>query len=149
MTKTQQEYDKDFYAWTLHNAELIRQGKLSEVDLVHVAEEIESIGKSDKRELINRVAILLAHLLKWQFQPERRSNSWKYTIEEQRDEVMELLEDSPSLQHELQNKLERAYKKAVLLAATDTGMNKNSFPKVCPFTLDKALDINFYPNSSI
>lgn len=143
-----QEYNSDFYAWALHNAELIRQGKLSEVDLENVAEEIESMGKSDKRELINRFAVLLSHLLKWQFQPERRSNSWKYTIEEQRDEVLELIEDSPSLKHELNQKIERAYKKAVLLAATETGMGKDIFPKVCTFSLEAALNSDYFPDSN-
>lgn len=145
--KAQYEYNQDFYAWALHNAELIRQGKLSEVDLEHIAEEIESMGKSDKRELINRFAILLAHLLKWQYQPDKRSNSWKYTIEEQRDEVLELLEDSPSLKYELEEKLERAYKKALRVAATETGMSKADFPTSCPFSLNEALNTNFFPNS--
>ncbi len=139
------DYHKDFYAWALHSAALIRQGKLSSLDFEHIADEIESMGKSDKRELINRFAVLLAHLLKWQFQPERRSNSWKYTIEEQRDEVLDLLEDSPSLKYELNQKLERAYKKAVLLAATHTGMSKNAFPESCPFSLEKSLDDEFFP----
>ena len=145
--KTQYEYNRDFYAWALHNAELIKQGKLGEVDLQNIAEEIESMGKSDKRELINRFAILLAHLLKWQFQPDRRSNSWKYTIEEQRDEVLELLEDSPSLKYELEDKLERAYRKSLRVAATETGMSKSDFPANCPFSLNEALNTNFFPNS--
>src|SRR5437016_556236 len=117
-------YNQDFYAWIMHNAKLLRQGKFSQVDVEHVAEELESMGKSDKRELSNRLALLLAHLLKWKFQAERRSNSWKYTIEEQRFELNELLEDSPSLNHELDLKFSLAYKKALLLAAKDTGLNK-------------------------
>src|SRR3990167_11263714 len=121
--KRGQEYNKDFYSWAIHNAQLLREGKLSEVDIEHIAEEIESMGKSERRELINRLAILMAHLLKWQFQPERRSNSWKYTIEEQRDEVLELIEESPSLKHEIKEKLDRAYKKAILWAATEMGVN--------------------------
>lgn len=140
-----QTYEKDFYAWTLHNAELIHEGRFSEVDFQHIAEELESMGRSDKRALINRFAILLAHLLKWQFQPDRRSNSWKYTIEEQRFEVLELLEDSPSLNHELENKLSHAYEKALLIAAKETGMSLSTFPQQCPFSLKKALDKSFYP----
>jgi len=139
------EYEKDFYAWTTHNAKLLRQGKFSEIDVEHIAEEIESMGKSEKRELISRLAVLLAHLLKWQFQPERQSNSWKYTIEEQRDEVLELFEESPSLKHEIEEKLERAYRKAILWAATEMGVNKSIFQEKCPFSLEKTLNKNFYP----
>src|SRR5688572_21911684 len=109
-------YNHDFYKWVMQNAKLIRQGKFSQVDAEHVAEELESIGKSEKREIINHLAILLAHLLKWQFQPERRGNSWKYTIKEQRFEVIDLLSDSPSLNHQLDEQLEHAYQKALLIA---------------------------------
>ncbi len=146
MAKKLSEYHQDFYQWTLHNAVLIRQRKFSELDIDHLAEELESMGRSDKRELINRFAILLAHLLKWQFQPERRSNSWKYTIEEQRFEVTELLEDSPSLKPELQQKINRAYHKALLMAATETGLSKDKFPQKCPFSFTKALNLDFLPD---
>jgi hypothetical protein len=146
MTKNiHKEYEKDFYAWTIHNAKLLREGKLSEVDIEHIAEEIESMGKSERRELINRLAVLIAHLLKWQFQQERRSNSWKYTIEEQRDEVLELIEESPSLKYEIQEKLDRAYRKAILWAATEMGVNKSIFKDECPFSLETVLNKDFYP----
>src|SRR5579872_5517180 len=98
----QQEYEKDFYAWAVHNARLLRAGKLSEIDVENIAEEIESMGKSEKRELISRLAILLSHLLKWKCQPERRSRSWKLTIKEQRFELIDLLAESPSLKHEIE-----------------------------------------------
>lgn len=142
---THKEYEKDFYAWTIHNTKLLREGKLSEVDIEHIAEEIESMGKSERRELINRLAILIAHLLKWQLQQERRSNSWKYTIEEQRDEVLELIEESPSLKYEIQEKLDRSYRKAILWAATEMGVNKSIFKDECPFSLEKVLNKDFYP----
>ena len=142
-----QEYEKDFYAWTAHNAKLLREGRLSEIDIEHIAEEIESMGKSEKRELISRLAVLLAHLLKWQFQPEKQSNSWKYTIEEQRDEVLELLEERPSLRHEIQDKLDRSYRKAMLWAATEMGVNKSIFQEKCSFSLEETLNKNFYPEN--
>lgn len=145
-TKRNLEYERDFYAWAIHNAQLMREGKLSEVDIEHVAEEIESMGKSEKRELINRLAILLSHLLKWTFQPDKRSNSWKYTIEEQRDEVLDLIEESPSLKHEIEKQLERSYKKAVLFAATETNIGKEVFPKTCSFSLKQVLDPKFFPD---
>lgn len=143
--KAQHEYEKDFYAWALHSAELMREGKLSEVDIKNVAEEIESMGKSERRELINRLAVLLAHLLKWQFQPDRRGNSWKYTIKTQRFEVTELLNDSPSLKYELSKQLEHAYEKALLIAVNETDLSQDIFPDSCPFSLEQSLDSNFFP----
>jgi hypothetical protein len=145
MMNKPQTYDTDFYAWALYNADLIRQGKFAEVDIHHVAEELESMGKSERRELISRFAVLLAHLLKWQYQPERRGNSWKYTIKEQRFEVEELLDDSPSLNHELDEQLAHAYKKALLLAIQETGLNPETFPEHCPFSFTQAMAIDYFP----
>ena len=139
------EYEKDFYAWTVRNAKLIRYGKFSEVDVEHVAEEIECMGRSEKRELINRLAVLMAHLLKWQFQTERRSRSWEDTIEEQRISISDLLEDNPSLKHEINNKIDHAYRLAVFTAARETGLNKVTFPLACVFTLEQCLDSRFFP----
>jgi Domain of unknown function DUF29 len=141
------EYDKDFYAWSLHNAALIREGKLSEVDLEHVAEEIEDMGKNNRRELMSRLAVLLAHLLKWRFQPERRGNSWKYTIKRQRFEVQDLLKESPSLKYELAKQLDHAYEKALITAVEETGLSQNTFPETSPFSLTEALDGNFFPDN--
>jgi len=141
----QNEYDKDFYAWSLHNAALIREGKLSEVDLEHVAEEIEEMGKNNRRELISRLAVLLAHLLKWKFQPERRGNSWKYTIKRQRFDVRDILKESPSLKHELDKRLDYAYEKALITAIEETGFSQSAFPETSPFSLAEALNENFFP----
>jgi hypothetical protein len=147
--KLKDEYEKDFYAWTLHNAELMRAGKLSEIDVENVAEEIESMGRSDKRELINRLAVLIAHLLKWRYQPNRQSSSWKITIKRQRIDVTSLLTESPSLKHELDLKLTQAYTKAKLLALEDTGLDEKILPTKCPFTLDQCLNSDFFPESLI
>jgi hypothetical protein len=144
-TNAKREYDIDFYSWALHSAELLRHGKFSEIDIENIAEEIESMGKSDKRELINRFAILLSHLLKWQYQPERRGNSWKHTIKNQRFEVEELLKDSPSLNHELEKQLGYAYEKALNIAIKETGLSENTFPKLCPFSLQQSLNNDFLP----
>ena len=144
--KRKQEYEKDFYAWAIHNAQLLREGKLAEIDIENIAEEIESMGKSEKRELVNRLAVLITHLLKWQFQPERRSNSWKYTIEEQRDEVLELLEESPSLKKELEAKFIHAYEKALILASEETSIDESEFPKKPPFNLKNCLSNTFLPD---
>lgn len=146
--KLKDEYEKDFYAWTVHNAELIRHGKLSEVDLENVAEEIESMGRSDKRELINRLAVLIMHLLKWQFQPKGHSSSWMTTIKNQRMDITDLLDESPSLKHELDLKLSKAYEKAVINASDETKLSEKTFPKTCPFTLGQCLDSNFFPKNN-
>lgn len=143
-TKRAQEYDKDFYAWAIHNAQLLREGKMSKVDIEHVAEEIESMGKSERRELINRLAVLLAHLLKWKYQPLKQSKSWEHTIKEQRYELIDLLDESPSLKYELEKQLSRAYQKALMLAEKETGFEK-MFPKKCPFSLKQSLNKEFFP----
>ena len=138
-------YDQDFYAWLRENAERIRQGRFSEVDVEHIAEELECMGRSEKRAFINRFAVLLAHLLKWQFQPIKRSMSWKYTIEEQRRKVQQLLQDSPSLGYELDDKLADAYEIAILKAAKETQVDKMSFPRNCPFSFEQAMNDAFWP----
>lgn len=145
MMNSKPKYDKDFYAWALYSAKLLRQGKFEEIDVEHVAEEVESMGKRDKRALINRLAVLLAHLLKGQFQQERRGNSWKITIKEQRIKVFDLLTESPSLNHELMSNFKTAYVLATLRAARETGFAENVFPKKCPYSLEQCLDNKFLP----
>lgn len=144
-TSAKTEYDRDFYAWTLHSAELLRHRKFSELDIENMAEEIESMGRRDKRELINRLAVLMAHLLKWTFQPGMRCNSWRCTIKEQRIKVRKLLEESPSLKHELSLKVEEAYEEAVVIAASETGLDESTFPTEFPFTFEQCLDSQFLP----
>lgn len=143
--KIQQEYDQDFYAWTLHNAELLRQGKLSEVDVEHIAEEIESMGKSEKRELLSRLIVLMAHLLKWKMQPARRSKSWQLTIKNQRADLLDLLEESPSLKRQIEEKFSSAYKRAINVAAEQTDIDETAFPKKAPFTLKNCLTEDYLP----
>lgn len=138
-------YEQDFYAWASQQAALLRAGRVSEADIEHIAEELESMGASERRELINRLAVLLAHLLKWQHQPERRSNSWKATIEVQRFDVAMVLKQNPSLKHKLDEYQADAYHKAVLLAVKDTGRDRKTFAVECPFTLEQALDNEFWP----
>lgn len=137
------QYSKDFYSWALHNANLVRHGKFSEIDIEHVAEELESMGKSDRRELVNRLALLIAHFLKWQYQLARQSKSWRLTIKEQRIKVAQLLEESPSLN---KLRLNSAYEQAVLLAEIETGLNEDVFAPNCPFSLEQCLEYTFLPN---
>jgi hypothetical protein len=145
------EYANDFYAWVNYNANLLREGRFSELDVFNLIEELEGMGKSELRALNSRLAILLAHLLKWQFQPAYRSKSWLYTIKEQRLQVEELLTDSPSLRNQLDECLKRSFKKAVLLAARETGIEETTFPSICPYSVEEIMNANFLPkeNSNI
>ena len=142
-TSLRKQYDADFYAWANETVHLLKEGRFAELDIAHLAEEVESMGRSDKRELSSRLAILIAHLLKWQCQPERRGNSWKYTIKEQRFEIADLLEESPSLRAEIATHLGHAYEKALLIALKETGLSAKLFPLACPFTLTQILDFDF------
>jgi hypothetical protein len=141
------DYNKDFYAWLMKNADLLRQHKFNEVDIEHVAEELESMEKSEQRELTSRLTVLLAQLLKWKFQPALRSRSWKNTISTQRIDILELLEDSPSLHFDLGERVVIAYEKAKLSAEDETGIDKNNFPDHCPFTFEQLLKKDYLPEN--
>ncbi len=138
-------YDQDFYAWTMHTVELLKHGKLSELDIEHLAEEIESVGKSEKRELINRLSILMVHLLKWQFQATRRSKSWKLTIKNQRLELEDHLAESPSLKKEMASHFDRAYTRAVIKAAAETGLDEQEFSPHSPFSIEDCFNADYFP----
>ena len=138
-------HDQDFHAWAKRNAELMRQGKLSEIDAEHIAEELENMGKSQKRELVSRLAVLLAHLLKWQHQPDRRTNSWVSTVVTQRTEILLLLDESPSLKHDMDSTIEKAYGFAGDRAAREMGVGKETFPKSCPYSFDQIVNDDFWP----
>lgn len=136
-------YEKDFYLWTQITAEKLRENKFNEIDITNLIEEIESMGRSEKRELKNRLILLLMHLLKWHYQPEKRSESWRTTITEQRICIEGLLEDSPSLKPLLSEVFEDCYQKARLKAADETGIKLNFFPKESPFTLAEILAYSY------
>src|SRR5471030_3288613 len=106
-------YDSDFYGWTQEQAELLRSGNINQLDLDNLLEEIEAMGRSERREFESRLEVLLAHLLKWQFQPIRQSRSWTSTINLQRKKVSRCLKESPSLKHRLEASLSDAYEDAV------------------------------------
>ena len=97
MPRNRVEYEEDFYAWTIEQARLLRSGELSSVDVANLAEEIESLGRSDRRAIESRLTVLLMHLLKWRIQSKMRSQSWSGTIREQRQRIEKLLRESPSL----------------------------------------------------
>ena len=139
-------YDQDFYLWIETISKQLKAGKFAEIDLANLIEEIESMGKSEKRELKSRLIVLLMHLLKWQYQPEKRSESWRSTITEQRICIELLLEDSPSLQPLLIEIFADCYEKARLKASEETGIKLNFFPKESPFTLAETLT-NYFLNN--
>ena len=136
-------YEEDFYQWTVRIARLLRSGRAGEADLTHIAEEIEDLGKRERRELLHRLTILMAHLLRWKLQPGRRSRSWELTIRVQRKDLGKLLAENPSLQPYLEKNLPEAYEHAAVDAMTETGHPESDFPSTCPFTLDVILDPDF------
>lgn len=143
--KSVELYDRDFYQWTLQNAELLRAGRAGEADLEHIAEEIEDMGKRERRELISRLSVLICHLLKWQAQPERRSKSWSATIAVQRKDLAKLLHEMPSLRRYLADNLNEAHERAVITASQETFLPMEDFPTTCPYPLDALLDAEFLP----
>lgn len=140
-------YDQDFFEWTVRNADLLRSGRLDEADLEHIAEELEDMGKSERRELESRLEVLLAHLLKWSCQPARRGRSWKATIRVQRRELLRLLADMPSLKNHLHRNLAEIYSTGIERAISETDLPDGAFPATCPFTLEQILDPDFYPST--
>lgn len=138
-------YDDDFFAWTMQQADLLREGAFSEVDRTNLAEEIEDMGKSIRRELRNRLVVLLANLLKWQCQSNLRSRSWSGTTREQRRQIIDLLAESPSLRPVLTQELARLYSAARDKAASETGLPETTFPAECPFTPDQIVAEDFLP----
>jgi Domain of unknown function DUF29 len=139
-------YDADFYGWANEQATLLREGRLNEADIENIAEEIESMGRGEKRELINRLSVLLAHLLKWRFQPERRDHSWIYTIREQRLQIARHMKDNPSLHAKTAEAIADAYETAVLAAAEDSGLVEKTFPQACPFSFEQVVAEDFWPD---
>lgn len=138
-------YERDYYAWANEQAALLRRGQLGDADIEHIAEEIESMGKSEKRELVSRLQVILVHLLKWQYQPERRGRSWEATILAQRDALGSHLTDNPSLKSTLPESLTRAYKIAALTAGAETELPNSVFPPLCPWTSEQIMDEAFWP----
>jgi hypothetical protein len=140
-----QLYARDFFEWTQCNAALLRAGRFDQADIEHIAEDIEDMGKRERRELESRLEVLLQHLLKRQVQPERRGTSWLGSIELQRREITKLLEEMPSLKHALVSGLGESYTGGLLRASIETELPKSGFPPLCPFMLDQILDPDFLP----
>ena len=145
MSRNSVDYEEDFYAWTVEQSRLLRSGELSLIDAVNIAEEIESMGRSDRRELKSRLIVLLMHLLKWQRQPAARSRGWSATIDEQRLQIESVLAESPSLRGAIATMLSEAYAIARARAIAETGLAEEAFPEICPLTQDQILSRAFLP----
>ena len=141
------KYETDVVAWANEQASLIRAGQFELLDLEHIAEEIEDVGKSEQRELASRMAVLLAHLLKWQFQPERRSNSWVRTIKNQRERIALAMRRTPSLKSTLADAdwQREMWLDGIAQAENETGFN--AFPDACPWPWESVLDSEFFPDN--
>jgi len=148
MARNAAAYDEDFYAWTQEQARLLRSGDVRSIDIENVAEEIESMGRSDRRELESRLTVLLAHLLKWQFQPAQRSTSWQRIILEQRRRIAKLLQESPSLAELRDKALVGAYSDAREDAALEAGLAIEALPQTCPYAIDQVLNRAFLPDDA-
>ena len=132
-------YDTDFYRWTQDTSERLRRGEFAEVDVAALVEEVEDLGKRERSALQSRAAVLIAHLLKWDCQPAKRSRSWQATIALQRSRIERLLKQSPSLRPFLAETLPEVYAEAVLRAIQETGFDRQAFPEPCPYTLEEIL----------
>lgn len=141
-------YNKDIIAWANEQAALIRARRFDLLDIEHIAEEIEDVGKSEQRELESRMAVLIAHLLKWQFQPTHRGVSWELTIKDQRRMVSRRLKQTPSLKASLLDTewIDDAWADATIQATKETGVGRVMFPKSCPWTMEQVLDDEFFPD---
>ena len=146
MPRNSVDYEEDFYAGTVEQARLLRSGELSSIDIGNIAEEIESLGRSDRREIQSRLTVLLTHLLKWQLQPTMRSSSWSGTIREQRRQIEKLLRESPSLRPFIGETLAEAYSDAREDAPEETGLPETDLPTECPFTPAEVMSRWFLPD---
>jgi len=139
-------HERDFYAWTQAQAEALRRSRPNAVDWRHIAEELESMGGSERREMENRLRVILVHLLKWQAQPGFRSNSWERTLRTQRRDLERHLGRNPSLRRYLPDAIVEQYEDALAEAMGETGLAESAFPTTCPFSLEQALDPTYLPD---
>ncbi len=146
-------YEQDFPSWINQHIALLKTSRFQELDIDHLIEELEGMANRDKNELVSHLKILIAHLLKWQFQlkqlserwEEFKGSSWRSSIIEQRSEIHDQLEDNPSLKRLLTEAVAKAYPKAVTLAIKETGLAAKTFPKECPYSVEQLLEDDFYP----
>ena len=141
-------YERDFYLWLQITINLLKEGKFSEINLENLLEELESMGRSDKNALKSNLRVLLMHLLKYKYQPEKRTNSWVYTIREHRKRIRDAFKTSPSLYHFFEDIFNESYQDARELAADETGLSIAIFTPDSPFTEEEVLNPDFLPPDS-
>lgn len=139
-------YDSDYGHWLEQQIVLLKSQRWQDLDIPHLIEELEGLNRSSKRELYSYLVVLLAHLLKWQYQPSLRSGSWHGSIQNSRRRIDRLFKDQPSLRNYLPEILEEAYREAVEWAGIETKLDLRLFAVVCPFSLPQILDIDFLPS---
>ena len=138
-------YERDFYSWALRQAELARAQRFGELDLENIAEELRSLGSEQEHRLESSCRVLLTHLLKWAHQPRRRGRSWRATIVRERINAERTLRRNPGLKSLRTELYAEAYRAARKEAAAETGLPLATFPEAPPFTLDQAMDEDFWP----
>jgi hypothetical protein len=141
-TTTKTLYDTDFVEWTAHTAALLRAGQLDAVDLEHLAEEIEDLGKSEQHTVMSHLSRLLQHQIKRKIQPEPDGSSWRHSITTSREKIEFRIADSPSLRRLLERNLQKSYRRAIKDALFETGVKSADLPQQCPYTLDDLLERN-------
>lgn len=137
------EYDRDFYSWSLEQARHLRDGRFGALDRDNLAEEIESLGREQFNKLVSALRVLMVHFLKWDHQPSLRSRSWVLSIEEQRLEIADVLSDNPGLKPRIGEAVSRAYRRARIEAAKETGLDETAFAETCPYSFDDISSRNF------
>jgi Domain of unknown function DUF29 len=133
-------YDTDYVAWLEEQVAHLRGRRLSALDVENVAEELESLMRSQRQQLENRLETLIVHLLKWDHQPDHRSNRWRATVEEQRSRVRRLLRDSPSLKREVEPMCLDVYADAIRAAAIETRLSETAFPPTLPYSVEQIFE---------
>jgi hypothetical protein len=141
------DYDRDFHAWAVEQAARLRAARPPTVDWENLAEEIESLGKRDRRKVASDLNKILEHLIKWRYQPEKRKTGWRGSIREHRDRIARILADSPSLQRLPADLLADEYRKARAAALEDTGLPEDRIPVRCPFSARDVLDADYLPEA--
>lgn len=142
-------YESDFYAWTVEQAKFLQNGDWDNLDIPNLVEEIESLGRQEQSQLESRLEVLIGHLLKWEFQPSKRSKSWFFTIREQRRKIIRLIQKNPSLQPYLPKALTEIYPDALDLALRETSLKEENFPQECPYSLEEILNAEFFPGEQL
>lgn len=143
--KTPASIDEDYALWAAEQAALLRTGRIDRLDAENVAEELDGSGRSEEHQIDSRLEVLLTHLLKWQFQPEKRKQGWKASIDEQRIRLARIVTKSPSLKSYPAESLRGSYVIGRNQAVSETGLDETMFPETCPYTVEQVLNPEFFP----